>query len=166
MERELNHMTSGGIAPKSFPTTTLTVWVINPWRKKMVSIITIGSVELLNGLFGLSGNGGGVEESRVELTKNRLILDQFYSTSLSLLPSQSKQTVNSSRPILSSTKHALCPQIWTKTSKPQNRFFMKGQAIVKNEILPYMLLYQFFIVLLLLGGKMVKSMRESGWTNI
>jgi len=45
----------------------------------MVSIITIGSIELLNGLFGLSGNGGGVEESKVELTKNRLILDQFYS---------------------------------------------------------------------------------------
>ena len=39
---------------------------------------------------------------------------------------------------------------------------MKGQAIVKSEILPYMLLYQFFIVLLLLGGKMIKSMRESG----
>ena len=48
----------------------------------MVSIITIGSDELLNGLFGLSGNGGGVEESIVEFAKNRLILGQLYSTLL------------------------------------------------------------------------------------
>ena len=31
------------------------------------------------GLFGLRGEGGGVEGSRVELAENRLILGQFYS---------------------------------------------------------------------------------------
>jgi len=33
-------------------------------------------------LFGLRGDGGRVEESKVELAENRLILDQFYSTLL------------------------------------------------------------------------------------
>ena len=32
--------------------------------------------------FGLRGQSGGVEGSRIELAKNRLILDQFYSTLL------------------------------------------------------------------------------------
>ena len=32
------------------------------------------------GLFGLRGEGGGVEGSKVELVENRLILDQFYFT--------------------------------------------------------------------------------------
>ena len=43
----------------------------------------------LNYLFGLKGKGGGVEESRVELAKNKLLLGQIYST---LLPSPSIQT--------------------------------------------------------------------------
>ena len=40
------------------------------------------------GLFGLRGKGEGVEGSRVELAKNRPILDQIYSTLLysSFLP--------------------------------------------------------------------------------
>ena len=41
----------------------------------------------------LDWGGKEVEESRVELAKNRLILDQIYSTLLSLPPSQSKQTI-------------------------------------------------------------------------
>ena len=45
-------------------------------------------------LFGLMGKGEGVDESRVELTKNRLILGQFYFT---LLPHQSKRTIGFKR---------------------------------------------------------------------
>ena len=42
---------------------------------------------------GEGGWGGdGVEGSRIELTKNKLILDQIYST-----PPQSKQTINDCR---------------------------------------------------------------------
>ena len=39
--------------------------------------------------------GGGVEGSRVELGENRLILSQFHSIVLPLLPPQCKQTIKS-----------------------------------------------------------------------
>ena len=44
--------------------------------------------------FGLRGKGEGVDKSRVELTKNKLILGQFYFT---LLLPQSKRTVGFKR---------------------------------------------------------------------
>lgn len=44
------------------------------------------------GSFGLRGKGEGVEESKIDLAENRLILDQLYSISL---PSpQFKRTAN------------------------------------------------------------------------
>ena len=49
---------------------------------------------LLKGLFGLRGKGGGVEGSRVELAKIRLILGQFYYTLLPFPLLQSKRTIN------------------------------------------------------------------------
>ena len=39
-----------------------------------------------HGPFGLRGEGERVEGSRVESAKNRLILDQIYSTLLTLSP--------------------------------------------------------------------------------
>ena len=39
-----------------------------------------------HGPFGLRGEGGRMEESRVELVKNRLILSQIYSTLFTLPP--------------------------------------------------------------------------------
>ena len=40
------------------------------------------ALDIPNSLFGLKGEGGGVERNRVELAKNRQILGQFHSTLL------------------------------------------------------------------------------------
>ena len=51
---------------------------------------------VLLGLVWIEGEGGGgVEGSRVELDENRLILSQFHSIVLPLLPPQCKQTIKS-----------------------------------------------------------------------
>ena len=50
---------------------------------------------VLLGLVWIEGGGVCVEGSRVELDENRLILSQFHSIVLPLLPPQCKQTIKS-----------------------------------------------------------------------
>ena len=59
----------------------------------IILVVQVSIICDYKGLFGLRGEGGGVEESRIKLAKNRLILGKFYFTLLSLPSPQSKRTI-------------------------------------------------------------------------